>query len=113
MRKRLNLLSTLFHESANCLSKLPTLYWQPMGTFIVLLGLYAFWTAVILHLATASKFPLSNNCNLILIDSNVIDYPGVKSLKLLTGFADHNMTTNDSSIPYTLENNLKPVNGEL
>jgi len=58
MRKRLNFLSTLFHESADCLSKLPALYWQPLGTFSVLLGLYAFWTVVILNLATASKFHL-------------------------------------------------------
>jgi len=63
MRKRLNFLSTLFHESAECLSKLPALYWQPMCTFSVLLGLYAFWTAVILHLATASKFYLSFQFN--------------------------------------------------
>lgn len=55
MRKRLNFLSTLFHESADCLSKLPALYLQPFGTFIVLLGFYIFWTAVIIHLATASK----------------------------------------------------------
>lgn len=56
MRKRLRFLSTLFHESADCLSKIPALYWQPLGTFVVLLGLYAFWIAVILHLATASEF---------------------------------------------------------
>lgn len=94
MRKQLNFLSTLFHESADCLSKLPALYWQPLGTFVALVSLYAFWTAVILHLATAN-------------------YPGTRSLKLLTDFADHNMTTNDSSIPDMLEKNLASVNAGL
>ncbi|CAI6366054.1 unnamed protein product [Macrosiphum euphorbiae] len=77
MRKRLNFLSTLFHESADCLSKLPALYWQPICTFSVLICLYAFWTAVILHLATAN-------------------YPGTRSLQLVTDFEEKNMKTNDS-----------------
>lgn len=54
MRKRLRYLCTLFHESAECLSKLPALYWQPLGTFVMLLSLYSFWIVTILHLATAS-----------------------------------------------------------
>lgn len=41
------------------------------------------------------------------------DYPGTRSLKLLTDFADHNMTTNDSSIPDMLEKNLASVNGKF
>jgi len=67
MRKRLNFLSTLFHESADCLSKLPALYWQPICTFSVLICLYAFWTAVILHLATASKLRLVKVFSLMMI----------------------------------------------
>lgn len=89
MRKRLNFLSTLFHESADCLSKLPALYWQPMCTFSMLLGLYAFWTAVILHLATAN-------------------YPGTRSLKLVTDFVEKNMTTNDSSVLEESEKHFLP-----
>uniref|UniRef100_A0A2H8TGH5 Choline transporter-like protein n=1 Tax=Melanaphis sacchari TaxID=742174 RepID=A0A2H8TGH5_9HEMI len=89
MRKRLNFLSTLFHESADCLSKLPALYWQPMCTFSVLLGLYAFWTAVILHLATAN-------------------YPGTRSLKLVTDFVEQNMTSNGSLILEETEKHFLP-----
>ncbi|VVC27985.1 Hypothetical protein CINCED_3A023837 [Cinara cedri] len=88
MRKRLHFLSTLFHESADCLSKIPALYWQPLGTFVVLLSFYAFWTSVILHLATAN-------------------YPGTRSLKFLT----HNNT--DVVIHEALEKNMTFVNAGL
>ncbi|KAE9544761.1 hypothetical protein AGLY_000303 [Aphis glycines] len=77
MRKRLNFLSTLFHESADCLSKLPALYWQPMCTFFVQL-----------------------------------DYPGTRSLKLVTDFVEENMTTNDSMILEESEKHFLPfING--
>lgn len=114
MRKRLNFLSTLFHESAECTSKLPGLYWQPLGTFVVLLGLYAFWTAVILHLATASKLStILKFFNWTLIISfKPTDYPGIKSLKLVTPFVDHNTTSNDSLIADVVQKNLASIKGE-
>ncbi|XP_025423200.1 CTL-like protein 1 [Sipha flava] len=99
MRKRLHFLSTLFHESADCLSKLPALYWQPLSTFVMLLGLYSFWIITILHLATAN-------------------YPGTRSLKLLTNFVDQNITTDNSSMsdpsmPDPFEKNLAFVHAGL
>ncbi|XP_050535213.1 choline transporter-like 1 [Daktulosphaira vitifoliae] len=94
MRKRLNLLSTLFHESAECLSKLPALYWQPLCTFFVLLSLYACWIGVILHLATAN-------------------YPGTKTLKLITDIPDQNVTSNSSIVPEALIKNLASIKAGL
>lgn len=50
---------------------------------------------------------------MILNQLHFTDYPGTRSLKLITDFVDHNMTTNDTSIPDVLEKNLASVNGDF
>ncbi|RZF35015.1 hypothetical protein LSTR_LSTR013032 [Laodelphax striatellus] len=61
MRRNLNFLADLFKEAAECLSALPSLYFQPILSFIQLLVFYWFWVLVVVCLATAN-------------------YPGVKSV---------------------------------
>jgi len=49
-------MAALFKESAKCLKELPSLFFQPILTFISLILFFAFWIFVILCLATASKY---------------------------------------------------------
>lgn len=55
MRKRIDFVATLFKEAADCLSALPSLYLQPVISFVQLIVFYAFWLLVVVCLATASK----------------------------------------------------------
>ena len=53
MRKRISLMAQLFKESSACLGDLPYLFFQPFVIFAVLLAFFAFWTTVVVSLATA------------------------------------------------------------
>ncbi|KAF5295092.1 hypothetical protein FQA39_LY13243 [Lamprigera yunnana] len=52
-RKQVDFLSDLFKETSKCLLHIPTLFFQPIVTFLFLLGFFAFWIIVMLCLATA------------------------------------------------------------
>ncbi|KAF5275854.1 hypothetical protein FQR65_LT04092 [Abscondita terminalis] len=52
-RKQVDFLSDLFRETSKCLLHIPTLFIQPLITFIFLLGFFAFWIIVMLCLSTA------------------------------------------------------------
>ncbi|XP_017777336.1 PREDICTED: CTL-like protein 1 [Nicrophorus vespilloides] len=53
MRKKVDFLSDLFKETSKCILHIPALFFQPLFTFLVLLGFFSFWVFVILCLATA------------------------------------------------------------
>ncbi|KAI5712552.1 hypothetical protein M8J75_009241 [Diaphorina citri] len=53
-RNRLNFLDTLFKESSACLSALPSLFIQPVISFILLVLFFTLWISVIVCLATAN-----------------------------------------------------------
>lgn len=52
-RKQVDFLSNLFKETSNCLLHIPTLFLQPLITFIFLLSFFIFWVVVMLCLTTA------------------------------------------------------------
>uniref|UniRef100_A0A1B6DF63 Choline transporter-like protein n=1 Tax=Clastoptera arizonana TaxID=38151 RepID=A0A1B6DF63_9HEMI len=68
MRSRVNLVTYLFREAARCLNTLPSLYFQPVLSFALLLVFYGFWITVVVSLATAN-------------------YPGAKPLRPFTNDA--------------------------
>lgn len=47
MRKRVDFLANLFKETSKCLMNIPGLFLQPLFTFLVLLGFFAFWIFVV------------------------------------------------------------------
>lgn len=47
MRKQVDFLANLFRETSKCLLAVPGLFLQPIGTFLVLLGFFAFWMLVV------------------------------------------------------------------
>ncbi|KAL1464872.1 hypothetical protein WDU94_004480, partial [Cyamophila willieti] len=53
-RNHLNLLDTLFKESSDVLSAVPSLFVQPVISFILLVVLFTLWMSVIVCLATAN-----------------------------------------------------------
>lgn len=53
-RNRLNFLDTLFKESSACLSALPSLFIQPVISFLLLVIFFTLWISVIVCLATAN-----------------------------------------------------------
>ncbi|XP_039296274.1 choline transporter-like 1 [Nilaparvata lugens] len=54
MRRNLSFLADLFKEASECLSALPSLYLQPILSFVLLLLFYSFWVLVVVCLATAN-----------------------------------------------------------
>lgn len=54
MRKHIGFISDLFKEAAKCMAEIPSLFLQPIITFFVLFGFFAFWLTVAVFLATAS-----------------------------------------------------------
>lgn len=48
--------SEVFKESSKAIAEIPSLFLQPVITFLVLLAFFAFWTTIAVFLATASKF---------------------------------------------------------
>ncbi|XP_054274772.1 choline transporter-like 1 [Macrosteles quadrilineatus] len=54
MRSRVDFVATLFKEAADCLAALPSLYLQPVVSFVQLIIFYAFWLLVVVCLATAN-----------------------------------------------------------
>ncbi|XP_046681197.1 choline transporter-like 1 isoform X2 [Homalodisca vitripennis] len=54
MRKRVDFVATLFKEAADCLAALPSLYLQPVFSFLQLIIFYSFWILVVVCLATAN-----------------------------------------------------------
>ena len=56
MRKSISSVAHVFKEAAVCLAALPTLFLQPLITFLALMAFFAFWVSVIVCLATSSKY---------------------------------------------------------
>ncbi|VEN34311.1 unnamed protein product [Callosobruchus maculatus] len=54
MRKQVDFMANLFKETSKCLMHLPSLFFQPILTFIALAVFFMFWIFVVLCLATAS-----------------------------------------------------------
>ncbi|KAL0840483.1 hypothetical protein ABMA28_015727 [Loxostege sticticalis] len=54
MRSRVSFLAALFRETAHCLGSIPALFLQPIITFIFLILFFAFWSTVVVCLATAN-----------------------------------------------------------
>ncbi|XP_045534186.1 choline transporter-like 1 isoform X1 [Papilio machaon] len=54
MRSRVSFLATLFKETAHCLGSIPALFLQPIVTFFFLIIFFAFWSIVVVCLATAN-----------------------------------------------------------
>ncbi|XP_064292071.1 choline transporter-like 1 isoform X4 [Plodia interpunctella] len=54
MRSRVSFLAALFKETAHCLGSIPALFLQPIITFFFLILFFAFWSFVIVCLATAN-----------------------------------------------------------
>lgn len=54
MRKHIGFISELFKEAAKCLAEVPSLFLQPILTFLILFGFFAFWTTIAVYLATAN-----------------------------------------------------------
>lgn len=47
MRKSVDFLANLFKETSKCLAAIPGLFFQPLLTFIFLLGFFLFWIFVV------------------------------------------------------------------
>lgn len=54
IRKRIDFVALLFKEAADCLYALPSLYLQPVLSFIQLIIFYLFWISVVACLVTAN-----------------------------------------------------------
>ncbi|CAH0627232.1 unnamed protein product [Chrysodeixis includens] len=54
MRSRVSFLAALFKETAHCLGSIPALFLQPIITFFFLVLFLAFWSIVVVCLATAN-----------------------------------------------------------
>ncbi|XP_028161457.1 CTL-like protein 1 isoform X1 [Ostrinia furnacalis] len=54
MRSRVSFLAALFRETAHCLGAIPALFLQPIITFVFLVLFFAFWSLVVVCLATAN-----------------------------------------------------------
>ncbi|XP_028044144.1 CTL-like protein 1 isoform X2 [Bombyx mandarina] len=54
MRSRVSFLAALFRETAHCLGSIPALFLQPIITFLFLVVFFAFWSTVVVCLATAN-----------------------------------------------------------
>lgn len=54
MRSRVSFLAALFKETAHCLGSIPALFLQPIITFFFLVIFFAFWSTVVVCLATAN-----------------------------------------------------------
>lgn len=54
LRQRARLAGALFYEAGHCIRHMPLLLVQPVWTLIALAALFATWTVVFLHLATAN-----------------------------------------------------------
>ncbi|XP_013178112.1 PREDICTED: CTL-like protein 1 isoform X1 [Papilio xuthus] len=54
MRSRVSFLAALFKETAHCLGSIPALFLQPIITFFFLIIFFAFWSIVVVCLATAN-----------------------------------------------------------
>ncbi|XP_038210134.1 choline transporter-like 1 isoform X2 [Zerene cesonia] len=54
MRSRVSFLAALFKETAHCLGSIPALFLQPIITFFFLVLFFAFWSSVVVCLATAN-----------------------------------------------------------
>ncbi|KAH9644315.1 hypothetical protein HF086_003814 [Spodoptera exigua] len=63
MRSRVSFLAALFRETAHCLGSIPALFLQPIITFFILVLFLAFWSIVVVCLATANYpgIPLQTN----------------------------------------------------
>lgn len=60
MHKRARLAGALFHEAGDCIRHMPFLLAQPVWTLSALVALFATWTVVFLHLATADHASREN-----------------------------------------------------
>lgn len=49
MRGQVDFLANLFRETSKCLLAIPGLFLQPLATFLVLLGFFAFWMLVVVR----------------------------------------------------------------
>ncbi|XP_075236219.1 choline transporter-like protein 1 [Lycorma delicatula] len=95
MRRRVDFLSALFKEVADCLSEVPSLYLLPVICFIELLAFYIFWVIVVVCLATAN-------------------YPGTKLIfpyssspvEILSTVPSHHVNSTYGSYEYNLLSNV-------
>ncbi|XP_022918127.2 choline transporter-like 1 [Onthophagus taurus] len=78
MRKKVDFLAELFKDTSKCLLSIPALFLQPLITFVILLGFFAFWVFVILCLAT-SYYPGVNG-----IPTKFMPGPNVSTSELAT-----------------------------
>ncbi|KAF2901064.1 hypothetical protein ILUMI_05120 [Ignelater luminosus] len=86
MRKQVDFLADLFKETSKCLLHIPGLFLQPLITFIILLGFFAFWIVVVLCLATA-YYPDTTSVNPSLLKN--VDVKPTQRIELQTNFSKH------------------------
>lgn len=98
MRSRVSFLAALFRETAHCLGSIPALFLQPIITFFFLILFLAFWSIVVVCLATANYPGIPFQTNFLLNGSGPTQYePTAK-----TNMAAQN--GNSSLKTFTLEN---------
>ncbi|XP_041976580.1 choline transporter-like 1 isoform X2 [Aricia agestis] len=66
MRSRVSFLAALFKETAHCLGSIPALFLQPIITFFFLVIFFAFWSTVVVCLATANYPGIPYKTNFII-----------------------------------------------
>ncbi|XP_049866141.1 choline transporter-like 1 isoform X2 [Pectinophora gossypiella] len=86
MRSRVSFLAELFRETAHCLGSIPALFLQPIITFFVLVLFLAFWSTVVVCLATAEYPGIPHKSNLVF--TYPTDYIDKNALEAQNGFGN-------------------------
>ncbi|GBP15161.1 CTL-like protein 1 [Eumeta japonica] len=88
MRSRVSFLAALFKETAHCLGSIPALFLQPIITFLFLVLFFAFWSFVVVCMATANYPGISPRQNFLINGSQ-----GLKdSFEIKANHANDNTT---------------------
>ncbi|KAJ8941231.1 hypothetical protein NQ318_015663 [Aromia moschata] len=91
VRNKWIFLANLFKETSKCLMHIPGLFFQPILTFIILIGFFMFWIFVVLCLATASypeKIGLPPIGNSVKNPSSEVVNTNLKEINVDTSFTE-------------------------
>lgn len=84
MRSRVSFLAALFKETAHCLGSIPALFLQPIITFLFLVLFLAFWSTVVVCLATATYPGIPYKVNFFIDDPSVSNQSGTATTEAQT-----------------------------